>query len=94
LEKLFQKFIEICSPLGEDIFISKVGRFNISVFESIFNAACEDAFNNKNLEVKGLNKDKIIMLKSDSQFFDATQSNTASSSNVATRLQRAKEILF
>ncbi len=94
LEKLFQKFIEICFPLGEDIFISKAGRFNISVFESIFNAACEDAFNNKNLEVKELDRDKIIMLKSDSQFFDATQSNTASSSNVSTRLQRAKEILF
>lgn len=94
LEKLFFTFINMCVSLGEDIFISKVGRFNISVFESIFNATCECAFSNKDYNIKQLNKDKIRTLKEDPQFFDATQSNTASTSNVTLRLKRAREILF
>jgi hypothetical protein len=94
LEKLFLKFIDTCKLIGSNLFIAKTGRFNISVFESIFTACCEKAFNNKTLDVKPLDAEKVEKLKSDKDFLAATQSNTASAANVAERLKRARKILF
>ena len=94
LRELFFTFLETCKSHGENLFISKVGRFNISVFESIFRATCSEAFDNKNLNIKSMDRQRIEKLKSDPQFYEATQSNTASTSNVALRLKRAKEILI
>ena len=94
LEQLFGKFLEICKPIGKTLFLSKSSRFNISVFESIFTACCGDAFKEKNLDVKPPIASNVELLKSDIEFIDATQYNTASTTNVAMRLNRAKQLLF
>lgn len=92
-ENLFIQFINEISRIDTRAFFGKGGRFNISVFESVFVAICEDAFTNKNLEIKGTTFEQIEHLKLDPKFVEATQSNTSSSSNVVLRITKAKEIL-
>jgi hypothetical protein len=91
--QLFEKFCETVLPLGEDIFVTAKGKFNITVFESIFVALCEDAVSNQTSEVKNTTLEKINALKENEEFKNATQDNTAGKKNVETRLRLAKEIL-
>ena len=93
LKTLFKKFIDSLPPHNEKLFHSKTGRFNISVYESIFVAACRDAFQEKSLEIKSINIDQIKELKNDVNFIEATQSNTASEKNVKFRINKAIEVL-
>jgi len=92
-EKLFSTFMDHVSSSEDKLFHSKTGRFNISVFESIFVAACSDAFQNKTLEVMDIDFKKVELLKEDTGFIEATQSDTASEKNVTYRLNRAKVML-
>lgn len=93
LENLFLAFCEKAFSDQGRIFHSKTGKFNISVFESIFVASCTQAFESKTLEVIDIDFDKASLLKEDAGFIDATQSNTASEKNVTDRIRRAKEML-
>lgn len=94
LESLFVTFLESIRTPDDQLFHSKTGRFNISVFESIFVAACEHAFVEKNLDIHPIDLDKVSLLKEDAKFIDATQFDTASSQNVKERLSRAKVMLM
>jgi hypothetical protein len=82
-----------CASLDSKIFFSKSGRFNISVYEAIFVAACEDAFKAKGFDLRTFNSEQVSRLKSDSAFIDATQSRTSGAANVKTRIDKAKMIL-
>ncbi len=93
LETLFIAFIAGIPEHDKRLFFSKNGRFNLSVYESIFVATCEEAFENKNLSIKSINSEKVENLKEDEDFVEATQSDTASEKNVKFRLEKAKEIL-
>lgn len=93
LEKLFLAFSEKAFSEESKIFHSKTGKFNISVFESIFVAACSSAFDAKTLDVKDIDLEKVAQLKEDAGFIEATQSNTASEKNVTYRLASAKKML-
>lgn len=94
LEELFLQFSQKAFSSETKIFHSKTGKFNISVFESIFVAACSNAFDNKSLDVADIDSNKVALLKEDSNFIEATQYNTASEKNVTDRLSRAKEMLL
>lgn len=93
LEELFLTFAEKAFSEENKIFHSKTGKFNISVFESIFVAACSAALEKKTLNVQYIDLRKVALLKEDNGFIDATQSNTASEKNVTFRLKTAKEML-
>lgn len=93
LEQLFLKFSEKAFSEESRIFHSKTGKFNISVFESIFVAACAAAFEAKTLDVADIDLNKVALLKDDDGFIEATQSNTASDKNVTYRLATAKKML-
>ncbi len=92
--ELFIVFCRIVLPLGENIFNSKTGKFNITVFESIFVALCSNAVQQTNLEVNTTTIEKINILKNNDQFTAASQENTAGKRNVEKRLELAKEILL
>jgi len=94
LEKFFVSFLKKCDGLSDKAFYSKFGKFNISMFEAIFVAVCEDAFKHETLNVAPLSEEKIDCLKGDSEFFSASQSETASKANVNKRIERAKAILL
>jgi uncharacterized protein with ParB-like and HNH nuclease domain len=93
LNSLFHAFVEYCKSLDNKVFFNKSGRFNISVYESIFFAMCKDAFDKKDLSIREVSIDSINKLKSNATFIESTQSNTTSSSNVTKRLELAYENL-
>lgn len=93
-EKLFLSFLDACNGLDAKSFISRVGtRFNISTFEAVFVALTEAPFAKRELVTKKIDVINLEKLKADFEFVGATQTATASSSNVALRKKRAAELL-
>lgn len=90
---LFKKFLQACIGLNKNAFLSKSGKFSISVFDSIFVATCCTAFENKSLDIPNLTNDKIETIKSNPEFIKSTQESVASVSSVTKRIEIAKEIL-
>jgi len=93
LESLFMSFLNKSSTNDDQLFHSKTGRFNISVFESIFVASCIKPFLENTLDINDVNFSKVELLKNDERFIDATQSGTASEKNVRFRISLAKQML-
>jgi hypothetical protein len=93
LEQLFITFVEYCAGVDKKIFFSKTGKFNISVYESIFYGTCKDAFDRKDLKIRNFSIESANMLKEDGSFIEYTQSSTASSHNVTGRLELAYKML-
>ena len=92
-QKLFETFCNYMVELNPTVFVSKSGKFSITVFESIFVALCENAAKDKNFEIKKTSLEKIEELKNIESFIKASQDNTAGKGNVETRLRLAKETL-
>src|SRR5690606_19894002 len=92
-ENLFKAFAQSAAALDSKIFFTKTNRFNIAIYESIFIALVEDAYKAKNTSIKATDISKIQQLKEDEDFVAASQSSTASSTNVILRINKAKAIL-
>jgi hypothetical protein len=60
-EKLFDSFLNKCAPLGDKIFISKKGKFNISMYEAIFSAICKKPYENKNFDIDEMDIMNLII---------------------------------
>lgn len=84
-------FCDQAVELNSKMFVSKSGKFSITVFESIFVALCSDSVKNGNLDIKKTTNEAIEFLKSNSDFIKASQDNTAGKSNVDMRLKIAKQ---
>jgi len=95
LEELFIAFISKVSQLdsNDKLFHNKTGKFSISIYESVFIAACGHAFSKNSLDVKDISLEKVRVLKEDKVFYETVQSNTTSKLNIEHRLLRAKDIL-
>jgi uncharacterized protein with ParB-like and HNH nuclease domain len=94
LEKLFESFLNKCVPLGEKIFISKKGKFNISMYEAIFSAVCRKPYENKDFEIDTIDAIKFNNLKENPEFIDSIQSHTTNTAKVETRLRTARRALI
>lgn len=94
LSELFDAFLNAYNDLGIKGIFVKSGRFNISMYEAIFNAVCKEAYDSKNKNIVFATEEKLNQLKEDSQFKEATLSQTSSKKNVDIRLKRACEILL
>lgn len=94
-KNLFIAFIKNLLSLGNtNIFRTESGRFNISIFEAIFCAICEEAYQKSDISlIKETSLEKINSLKEDPEFKDASLQSTASIKNVNTRINKAKEML-
>lgn len=92
-QQLFELFCSKAVELNPKMFVSKSGKFSITVFESILVALCSDAAKSGNLNVKSTTNETIELLKSNPEFAKASQDNTAGKGNVETRLRIAKEII-
>jgi hypothetical protein len=93
IERVFLSFLHACAHLPVGIFGTGAKRINVSVFESVFAAACRPVLEVPGAEVSLLHAAKIEALKADSEFIEASTARTADSSNVAMRLRKAREIL-
>jgi hypothetical protein len=92
-EKLFIAFAATAVALDPKIFFAKGGRFNISIYESIFVVLTEDAYRQQNAIIKQTTISKVQSLKEDRVFIEASKSNTTSTTNVEFRISKAKELL-
>jgi uncharacterized protein with ParB-like and HNH nuclease domain len=92
-EELFMAFLESSSQLDPRSFTSRSGKFNISIFESIFTAMCSEAYQKGSVHIKSTDGTRIQKLKDDKMFINATQEGVAGTSKVALRLKLAKETL-
>lgn len=93
LESLLQHFLASCKNLPPDAFHNIQGRFSPMIFESVFVAACREPYETGQNVQGDINPNSLGILKDDTEFRRATQSQTTSLRNVKTRLERARELL-
>ena len=94
LRNLFVSFLYACVDLPDDAFLNKRNkRFNIALYEAVFTATNQDAFNERR-EIKGnVSAEQVATLESDPEFTKGSLEGTTRTTNVETRLRRAKEII-
>ena len=93
IKELFMSFLDSCSELDNNAFLSDKGQFIISHFEAIFVATTFDAFAKRELVTKKIIPESVLTLKQDNDFINANQGSVASKVNVNKRINRAKDIL-
>jgi hypothetical protein len=94
LKNLFVSFLNACEDLPQKAFLSKKNnRFNIALYEAVFTATTKEALADKRLIEGLISEAQIATLESDEGFVGASLRATTSTSNVAMRLQRAREIV-
>ena len=94
LQQLFESFLNSCSNLEQGVFCPNNNKFSISLFESVFVATCKKYFDDKQLiDSKKIVSESIKKLRSDTEFFNASQGSVASKQNVTKRISRALEII-
>ena len=94
MESLLNSFLEMASDFPEGTFSTTGRQLNISVFESVFSAACDSGYLEKSGQAKSVCSERIEALKSDVEFMEAVNVASAQTSKVRTRLQKAKELLW
>jgi len=94
LQKLYESFLQSCSDLPQEAFFNRSNsRFNIALYESIFYAACYNAFQSRTFIVGKINIDSINNLKNDNRFSQAAAEGTTKLTNVKIRLELALNTL-
>ncbi|MDM8523386.1 DUF262 domain-containing protein [Desulfococcaceae bacterium HSG8] len=93
LKSLFHSFVESCSDLPEGSF-SKKGKFNISLYESVFAAICGKVLPSRSQIRIKIDPIKLKALREDTQFISSSKSSTTSKANVKKRLERARLLLL
>ena len=91
-ENLFLSFIDSCSLLGEKAFFRN-SRFSKTLFESVFVAACTNAYVDKAMVCKKIDPTSFETLKNDEKFISYLLSGSSSSDNIKGRINRAKEVI-
>jgi uncharacterized protein with ParB-like and HNH nuclease domain len=94
LMDLFISFLGAASNLPDDTFLNKKNRrFNLALYEAVFTATNRTAFAQRRKVQGAIDAQSIVILESDPQFTKAALEGTTRTSNVKTRLDRAKEII-
>ena len=91
-ENLFLSFIDSCSLLGDKAFFRN-SRFSKTLFESVFVAACTNAYADKAMVCKKIDPTSFETLKNDEKFISYLLSGSSSSDNIKGRINRAKEVI-
>jgi hypothetical protein len=92
-ESLFIAFIEAAKGLTRQHFVGGSGRFSAPVFEAVFVAATDKAFQRGDVDVPSLDPNLVGQLRADEQFVRMSQQATTNKANVAGRISRARQIL-
>lgn len=94
LENLFCAFLSATKNLADDVFVNvRNSRFNIALFEATFTATLEKSFAKRILPKTKIDGKQVSQLSRDSEFLAAALEGTTRTSNVDTRLKRARKVL-
>lgn len=93
LVDLFISFLDSCSLIEEDAFIGNNGRFNISLFESVFVAMCSKYLSEENLVNEKISMTLIEQIKQDKKFIEFSSHDTSSKNSVSNRIKIAEQYM-
>lgn len=93
LSSLFDSFLKSCHNLSARDFYSTNGKFNISLFESVFVAVAEPFFKTQVLIDKNISTESLVNLKGNPDFLTATRDSVASKRSVQTRIDLATQLI-
>ncbi len=94
LERIFDEFLRAISKLPGKVFFTPANnRFNISLFESVFYAACKPVFDARGVDIPEVSEMSLSRLRSEPGFIAASSEGTSKSDNVARRLNLATSII-
>lgn len=93
-EKILINFLNTCEEFPSGIFGTRTKKLNISVFESVFSAACKTGYTSQDTKVSPISQNKIEKLKNNADFTKASSTKSTNKENVKTRLDKATEILL
>jgi uncharacterized protein with ParB-like and HNH nuclease domain len=94
LERILSNFLDMCHDFPNGIFGTRTKKLNISVFESVFSAACRHGYTNKTGEVRPISSYQIDELKRNANFMDAASTKSTNKDKVTARLKLARDILL
>lgn len=99
LENMLSSFLELCADFPVGVFAASSSRSSsrklaISVFESVFVAACKSGYEDRSGRVHSICSAKIEELKNDPDFLDAASTKSTDTDKVQTRLSRARTLLL
>lgn len=94
LETIFKSFLAATRNLPKGVFGTRSRKMSVSVFESVFAAACSPIFSKQVSEVAVLSEAKISQLRSDDEFIDASSSKSTDTKNVEVRLRKARQVIL
>ena len=90
---LWDAFLDSTSGCVASDFRTGSSRLSITVFESVFYAACQSSILNKEVNIPIITSEYIEMLKSDNTFIEHSTGKTTRRESVFRRAERASEIL-
>lgn len=94
LEELFRHFLFATYSCPSDFLINaKNGRFNVALYEATFAAACHAAFEERRIPSGTIVPEQVAILERDPEFQGAALEGTTSTTNVNTRLTRARSLI-
>lgn len=94
LVALFRSFLKATSHFPPDAFINqKNKRFNVALYEAVFVGVCHKAFSERREVVGQVDLAEVHALALDGDFVEAAAFGTTRTSNVESRLRRAKALL-
>lgn len=94
LENLFISFLDSCSELPADAFLSQNKKFSISIYDAVFSSVCKSFFESHDLVTFKISQEKLTHLKENMEFRSAYQSKTSTIANVKKRNNLARHILL
>jgi len=94
LRKLFCSFVDAASELEDNAFVNKKNnRFNIALYEAAFTATCEQASAEHRILGGKIDPAGLSSLANDDEFIGAASKASTGTTNVETRLDRARACL-
>lgn len=86
---LFISFLDSCSELPRELFATKKGELNASLFDCIFTVVAEEHYKNQTLITQKISAESVCALKEDPEFEEAITHSTSHTKVVAKRLEKA-----
>lgn len=94
LEDLFTSFLKASESVPSDVFVSeRTHRFNVALFEAVFSASLEACIAQDRMASGNLSAQEINELDADPSFQSASLLGTTRTTNVETRLNRARALI-
>lgn len=94
LEAMFKSFLNASTNLPSGVFGIRSRKLSVSVFESVFSAACRPVYERANSSVSLLRAGEIAELKKDPDFIDAASTKSTSTMKVTERLKIARSVII